>query len=219
MYRSTCALCHGLDGSKVTGVSLGSGQFLHASSDEDLARIIREGISDTAMPANRFSDEEVANIIAYLHSMRAVDGRARATGEVARGQAIFEGKGQCLTCHQVGNAGGKSGPSLTGIGLFRRPAELRLSVVEPEAEVLFSYRTFQGTLHDGSTIRGRVLNEDTFTVQIIDATRRLISLVKADLRHYEFPTESPMPSYQDKLTETELADLVAYLSSLTHFLN
>ena len=38
---------------------------------------------------------------------------------------------------------------------------------------------------DGRTIRGRRLNEDTYTVQLIDEQERLVSLIKADLREYE----------------------------------
>src|SRR5215475_2291392 len=73
-YRSSCALCHGLDGTRVSGVSLGSGQFRRASSDDDLVRIIRTGIPGTAMPSNRFSDGEVGNLVAYLRAMSTLSG-------------------------------------------------------------------------------------------------------------------------------------------------
>jgi cytochrome c1 len=66
---------------------------------------------------------------------------------------------------------------------------------------------------DGRTITGRRLNEDTYTVQVIDDQERLLSLTKADLREYTVLTTSPMPSYKD-LTADELADLIAYLLSL-----
>jgi putative heme-binding domain-containing protein len=213
IFRSTCALCHGLDGRKIRGVSLGSGQFSHASSDADLTRIIKEGIPNTGMPSNKFSDQEAANIVAYLRTMRSATNSD--SGVAGRGRALFEGKGQCLTCHQVNNVGGKSGPELTGIGDLRKADEIEISIVEPDAEVLFSYRTFQGKTRTGSEITGRVLNEDVFTVQIVDDKGRLTSLVKSDLRSYQFLKQSPMPSYRDKLTREELADLVAYLSSLT----
>jgi len=67
---------------------------------------------------------------------------------------------------------------------------------------------------DGRTIRGRRLNEDTYTVQLIDDQERLVSLVKADLREYELAKSSPMPSVAGKMTADEQADLVAYLLSL-----
>jgi putative heme-binding domain-containing protein len=219
IYRSTCVLCHGLDGTRVSGVSLGSGQFRRASTDDELVRIIRQGIPGTAMPSGTFSDDEAASLVAYLRAMSTIAGSASlsASSDVKRGQALVEGKGQCLTCHSIGRAGKKSGPELSGIGRLRKSDELALSIVDPDAEVRYSYRTFRGTTRDGSAITGRVLNEDTFTVQIVDDGGALISLTKSDLRHYEFLKQSPMPSYRNTLTSEELADVVAYLASLRVF--
>ena len=63
-------------------------------------------------------------------------------------------------------------------------------------------------------MRGRRLNEDTYTVQIIDEQENLVSLEKADLRSLTVDTEAQMPSYADRLTADELADVIAYLVSL-----
>ena len=65
---------------------------------------------------------------------------------------------------------------------------------------------------DGETIQGRRLNEDTYTVQMIDAEQRLRSLVKADLVEYEVsetPTMEPTT-----LSSDEIADLIGYLLTL-----
>jgi len=67
---------------------------------------------------------------------------------------------------------------------------------------------------DGTRISGRRLNEDSYTVQIIDDEERLRSFDKVDLREFTVLTESPMPSYADQLSAQELADLLAYLVSL-----
>ena len=75
-------------------------------------------------------------------------------------------------------------------------------------------RPVRAVTRDGKTINGRRLNEDTYTVQLIDDQERLVSLVKADLREYTILTSSPMPSYRDQLTANEIADIVAYLLSL-----
>jgi hypothetical protein len=58
------------------------------------------------------------------------------------------------------------------------------------------------------------LNEDTYTVQLVNEQGRLVSLVKGELREWSVSTVSPMPSYKDTLTPGALADLVAYLASL-----
>ena len=67
---------------------------------------------------------------------------------------------------------------------------------------------------EGRTIRGRRLNEDTFTVQIIDDQEHLVSLTKSDLREFVVEPTSTMPSMAGKLSADEIADLVAYLLSL-----
>jgi hypothetical protein len=65
-----------------------------------------------------------------------------------------------------------------------------------------------------TVINGRRLNEDTYTVQLIDEQEHLVSLTKADLREYTVLKSTPMPSYKDKFSSQELADLEAYLLSL-----
>ena len=51
-------------------------------------------------------------------------------------------------------------------------------------------------------------------MQIIDEQENLHSLAKADLRELVVDTRSAMPSYADRLTQDELADVIAYLVSL-----
>jgi hypothetical protein len=72
----------------------------------------------------------------------------------------------------------------------------------------------RAVLRDGTVVNGRRLNEDTFTIQLIDEHERLRSLERSELRDYEIATESLMKSYEDVLSEQERADLVAYLLSL-----
>lgn len=132
----------------------------------------------------------------------------------AQGQAIFEEKGGCLKCHRVRGAGSRLGPDLTDIGNARSPEELQKSLREPDAEVLPQNRYYRLVTRDGSVITGRLLNQDTFTLQLMDASERLLSFQKSTLREYGLIRNSAMPSYEGKLTPGEMADVVAYLSSL-----
>jgi len=75
-------------------------------------------------------------------------------------------------------------------------------------------RPVRAVTRDGTLINGRRLNEDTYSVQLIDDHERLVSLMKADLREFKILTTSPMPSYKDVFSGDELADLLAYLLSL-----
>ena len=75
-------------------------------------------------------------------------------------------------------------------------------------------RSVRAVTKDGKVITGRRLNEDTWSVQLIDAQERLVSLAKADLKEYSVSKTSPCPLIKDKLSAQELADVVAYLLTL-----
>ena len=135
-------------------------------------------------------------------------------GDATRGKAIFEGKG-CLGCHRVRDNGSHLGPDLSDFGSVKRtPEDVERSILEPDAEILPQNRSYRVVKRDGSAITGRLLNHDTFTVQLIDSKERLLTFQKADLREYGFVKTSPMPAYRGKLSSDELADLTAHLVSL-----
>ena len=52
LYGSTCAGCHGPDGARVAGVALAGGAFKRAAGDDEVVRIIVNGIQGTSMPAS-----------------------------------------------------------------------------------------------------------------------------------------------------------------------
>jgi cytochrome c oxidase cbb3-type subunit III len=214
VFRNTCANCHGPDGNEVAGIDLGRGVFRRANTDQDLIQIIRNGIPGTAMPATSFSEAQAVQVVAYLRSVAATKRSASGLGVVDRGRAVFEGKGACLTCHRVEASGARLGPDLSNIGQLRRAVELETSIVSPEAEVLATNRTYRVVSKDGVATTGRLLNLDSFTVQMLDSKEQLRSFDKSKLRDYGFVEQSPMPSYRDKLSAQELADVVSYLVSL-----
>ncbi|HYL34434.1 MAG TPA: c-type cytochrome, partial [Bryobacteraceae bacterium] len=215
LYIANCIYCHGPDGDQIPGINLGHGKFKHATTDNDIVQIIRNGIPGTGMPAQTMPEPQVRTIVAYLRSLAAAPASDLPPGgDAARGQAIFQGKGQCLNCHRVKDAGSRLGPDLTDIGSLRRVVELEKSLLDPNASVLPQHRFFRVVARDGASVTGRILNQDTFTVQLIDTDQRLRSFSRADLREFTPLNNSPMPSYKGKLSTQELADLVSYLVSL-----
>jgi putative heme-binding domain-containing protein len=216
LFLATCATCHGPDGDGVAGVDLGRGQFQRAAgaSDEELVKIIRTGIPNTGMPPNNMSEINAGNIVAYLRSIAAEKRTTTVAGDPARGKTIFEGKGNCASCHRVRGNGSRIGPDLTEVGGQRRAVELEKSILEPGASVLPSHRSVRVVTREGVAINGRLLNHDAFTLQLLDSNEQLRSFQKSNLREYAFVDTSPMPSYRDKLSAEELADLISYLVSL-----
>jgi len=214
LYTSNCTGCHGPEGDGVGGINFSQGKFRRAASDDDLLRIIARGIPGTPMAPSGMSESQIGQIVGYLRSMTAAGDTASANGDAARGRSIVEGKGQCLSCHTIGVNGLHAGPALTDIGAQRRGVDLMRSLVDPSGEVRAENRTVRVVMKDGRTLSGRFLNQDTFTLQLIDATDKLMSLDKSQIRESTFLPTSPMPSFKDKLSPQELADVVSYLSSL-----
>jgi putative heme-binding domain-containing protein len=166
------------------------------------------------MPPFALDNADMAGIVAYIRNMNTFDAATVKTGDVTRGRAVFEGKGGCRTCHRVGNDGSRVAPDLTDVGSVRSPGSIQRSLVDPSSQMMPINRPVHLVKKDGTVINGRRLNEDTYTVQLIDDRERLHSIPKADLREYTISRTSPMPSFKGTLTSEELADLLGYLLSL-----
>lgn len=212
IYNRECALCHGPQGDLVSGIDLQRGQFRTASSDEDLRSVISEGRAQGQMPAFNFSDEELSGVIAFIRAGFDPDGVAVRVGDPVSGKAIFEGKGGCDDCHRVNGVGPRTAPDLSAIGARRTASALQLNLIDPAAAILPINRPVRIITRNEEVITGRRLNEDTYTVQLIDSEERLRSLVKEDLVSYEI---SDQPSKEaPALNPDEVADVVAYLLTL-----
>src|SRR5262249_19934609 len=152
-------------------------------------------------------------IVAYLRNMNTIDRGSATLGDPAHGRTVVEGKGTCLRCHRVGAEGSRVAPDLSDVGATRSAGSLLRSLTDPTSQMMPINRPVRAVLRDGKVINGRRLNEDTYTVQLIDDQERLLSLTKGELREYTILTTSPMPSFKSTLTAGELADVVAYLLS------
>jgi putative heme-binding domain-containing protein len=218
LFATRCSTCHGNAGDQVAGVSLLSGRFRRASNDDELAAIIKGGIPGTAMPQGNYSQAELTRLVAYLRT--AITQREGGTDTVSAGQPdngrqLFNGKGQCITCHRVNGEGGWRGPNLSDIGAHRSAASLLQSMTDPSAEIIPLNQEIRAVTRDGRTIVGRRMNEDTDSIQLIlEEQGRLVALMKSTLRDMVPVTQSPMPAYTSTLTQSELSDLVAYLRTL-----
>ena len=213
LYALHCLTCHGPDGDATGGVNLRTGQFKRAATDLDVMNTILHGVPGTTMPANALSNGDLSAVAAYLHVMRDFGARQVAVGDAAMGQAIFDGKGGCLSCHRVNNRGSYLAPDLSEIGAARSSASFEDTLLDPKLTAQPGNRSIRAVTSNGTVITGRRLNEDTWSVQIIDSHEKLLSLWKPDLKEYKI-LESPMPSYKNTLTWSERADLIAYLISL-----
>jgi putative heme-binding domain-containing protein len=212
LYTAQCAHCHGRFGEEISGVDLRRGLFRRSQSDEDLGQIITRG-APGGMPAFKLEPADLTAIIAYIRSAFDTSASIRV-GDATRGRAVFQGKGECGTCHRVAGRGPRSAPDLSDVGVARAPAMLDRSVRDPSSALLPINRPVRIVMRDGRTILGRRLNEDTHTVQLIDEHENLVSVMKKDVQSFNVAKESAMPAYAGRLTDNEIADVVAYLLTL-----
>jgi putative heme-binding domain-containing protein len=152
--------------------------------------------------------------VALIRQASVAAGTGQSTGEAARGQTIFEGKGNCLSCHRVADQGSYMGPNLSAIGNSLTPAELQKAIFDPNPQIKPQNRLYKVITNDGKTITGRLLNQDIYTVQMLTSEPRLVTLKKSTLLSYDFTETPPMPSYRNQLTPAEQGDLIQYLLSL-----
>ena len=191
-----------------------AGTFKRVISDNDIRATVTTGVPGTAMQPFNFGASELTGIVSYLRNMSSFDTKGMVLGNRTRGQALFEGAGKCASCHAVNGKGPRVAPDLGDIGSMRTADLLHRTLLDPAAAMLPVSRSVRAVTKDGKTINGRRLNEDTYSVQLIDEQERLVSLNKSDLREFQVLTATPMPSYKDKFSAQELADLEAYLLSL-----
>lgn len=212
LYSENCLQCHGPEGDAVADVDLGHGQFRRAKTDAEVERIILHGIENTAMPPHNFTEPEALAVVNYLRSM--ADRNASTKGDASHGETIFMGAGNCTSCHRVNGKGSRVAPDLSEIGRLRHSNEIEQAILDPDATIVPGNRFVRLVTKDGTTITGRLLNHDTFSVQLIDMKEQLVSMPMSNLREFTFVDKSPMPSYRGKLSATDLTDLVSYLVSL-----
>jgi alcohol dehydrogenase (cytochrome c) len=239
LFDQFCTDCHGTDAiGNNKGPALNTGTFKHGSDDAGLFRTIRDGVPRTEMDANpNVPPEQIWQLVAYIRSLapttpdRGAPAAGTAVGgSAAAGETLFFGKGECATCHDINGRGGAVGPDLSAAGQLS-VAALRQAILDPNVgaqpagqrgggrggggrggparpvTVVVKYR-------DGREVRGVRRSEDTFSLQMIDATGKLHLIDKTTVSGVRVDTMSLMPAYAGRLSDEEVTNLVAYLATL-----
>jgi putative heme-binding domain-containing protein len=171
------------------------------------------------------TDEEIWQIITYIRSVE-VKAPGLAGGSAANGKELFYGDANCSLCHMVEGKGGRVGPELTAVGGSRTRESIIDSVRNPSRRLAWGlteatkefpqeYETIAVVTAEGKQIKGVALNEDSFSVQMMDRDERIYLLEKDKLRSFKKSRESLMPKYNaDILSDKDLEDIVAFLISV-----
>jgi putative heme-binding domain-containing protein len=230
LYDQHCTACHGANagaGERAPAIVSTATSMRGQRSDAQLMAIVKNGIPGSAMPAwaGRLSDNDIANIGAFIHALRGSALDNPLPGDVARGEAVFWGKGGCGSCHAISGRGSVIGPDLGNIAAIRKSTAISDALTKVEHRVYgdggvhlpspppMEYEPVTVVTKTGPTIQGVMRNQDAWSVQFVSLDGRFHSFDRADLRSVTIKPGSIMPTdYDKRLSADEFRDLMAFLT-------
>ncbi len=246
VYRQGCRACHGDlgDGHGLSAQGLwppprdlrqGLYKFARVPApglppDAELARIIREGLSGTAMLAWTVSDEDLDALLGYVKSL-SPRWRTEAVGEIAplgpdptsalpaadvirRGEALYHGKAMCSGCHPG---------YVTRARLFEITRELTGTGTATYAPAMYTSRIKETeycwrsrTEPDGSEACAEPVRSvpPDFTHDPMRAVRPAHMLADLYQTLASGITGAGMPPWRGSLTDEELWSMAHYVQSI-----
>ena len=219
-FRQDCSFCHGRDaGGGESGPDLTRSKLVTADvNGNKIGPVVRSGRPDKGMPPFDRSDQQIAALVAFIHTQqnnavaggrkgaggrRGVDASDLQTGNAESGKQYFQGAGGCATCHSptgdlAGLASRFKGLELEEQMLYPQHAKSRVTV----------------TLATGQSITGVLRYQDEFTIGLIDDDGVYRSWRTVDV-HYK--VDDPVNAHVElfpKYTDADIHNLMAYLQTL-----
>jgi len=217
LFRQDCSFCHGRDaGGGESGPDLTRSKLVTEDVDGDkIGEVVRNGRPDKGMPRFDRSDQQIASLVAFIHTQqnraltrgiggrKGVDAADLQTGNAAAGKQYFEGAGGCATCHSPTG-------DLSGIASRYQGLQLEEQMLYPE----HAKSRVTVTPASGQAITGTLAYLDEFTVGLIDSTGSYRSWRTVDV-HYK--VDAPVNAHVElfsKYTDADIHNLMAYLQTL-----
>ncbi|HKV82561.1 MAG TPA: c-type cytochrome [Candidatus Sulfotelmatobacter sp.] len=220
LFRQDCSFCHGRDATGgESGPDLTRSKLVAADvNGNKIASVVRSGRPDKGMPPFDRTDQQIASLVAFIHTQqnalaqdrrkgkggrKGVDPEDLQTGNVEAGRKYFEGAGGCAGCHSptgdlAGIASRFNGLELEEQMLYPRHAKSKVTV----------------RLASGQEIPGTLAYLDEFTVGLTNAEGVYQSWRTRDV-HYKL--DAPVEAHLDlfnKYTDDDVHNLMAYLQTL-----
>lgn len=222
LFRQDCSFCHGRDaGGGESGPDLTRSKLVAQDvNGNKIAVVVRNGRPDKGMPPFDKSDDEIASLVAFIHTQqnnalssaggrrgaggrKGVDASDLQTGNVQAGKQYFEGVGGCATCHSAtgdlaGVASRYQGLELEEQMLYPRHARPKIAVMLPS----------------GQTVTGKVAYQDEFTIGLLDESGSYHSWRKRDVQFKIDPALNAHVDLLSKYSDADVHNLMAYLQTL-----
>jgi putative heme-binding domain-containing protein len=230
-YNQNCTSCHGPNGA---AGEIGP-EIIHNLSvplrgeldDDQILDVIRNGAPGTIMPAwkGKLADHDILKIGAFLHSLRGTAIDNPLPGNVAHGEEVFWGKGQCGSCHMLGGKGALKGPDLSNVAAEYKSTLIVDALTKPNHRVfgdggvhlralpaMDTYDAVHVTLSNGRAVDGVLLNQDSYSLQLMGDDNQLHLLDRSQVKSIANKPPLMPTDYDKRLTKEEFADLMAFLT-------
>jgi len=151
-----------------------------------------------------------------LEELRAAAQTGMKGRDFDTGRKMFSAAA-CYTCHRFGNAGGMTGPDLTGSGGRYSPHDLLDQIINPSKEINEQFAPIIVTKNSGEILSGVVVNLSgdnvTLNTDLSDPDQR-VNIDRKEVKSIELSKVSPMPPMLlAMLKKDEILDLLAYILS------
>lgn len=214
LYESNCAGCHGLDGRGGEHAPNITVERVRQMSDEDLRRIVRDGIRSAGMPGfgSRLTLDQLAAVTAYVRSLQGGLKTSALPGNADSGRDVFFHKGRCSECHMIAGHGGFLARDLSSYAGVHSVQEVRDAILNPGSSTDPQHTFATVVTNRGQRYTGVVRNEDNFSLQLQARDGAFYLFNKSWVSSIERDKRPLMPAdYASKLTPADVNDLIGYL--------
>jgi quinoprotein glucose dehydrogenase len=142
-------------------------------------------------------------------------------GDSQRGLSVFKTKSavECLRCHKVKEpggdlVGGEVGPELSAIGARQTRTYLLESIVDPNKQIAQGFESVILATSDGKVHAGVLRGEDDKEIRLMTAEGKPLTLSKHTIEDRKRGPSAMPGDLAQKLSKTELRDLIEFLASL-----
>ena len=225
VFATYCAGCHGKAAKGGPGAPdlIRSVLVLDDEKGILIAPVIRDGRADKGMPKLPLTEPQIADVVAWLHVLTYAAGHRGTytygdlvTGDAHKGEAYFNGPGQCGACHSPTG-------DLMGIGKKYDTFSLQTRWLQPRggsrrmaAAPAKALPTVKVTLPNGESFSGTLDRIDDFTVSLRDSSGQFHSFPR-DAGTPKVEVHDPLKVHTDLLrqyTDADIHNITAYLVTL-----
>lgn len=231
VFAASCAGCHGPAAKGGPGAPDLVRSLLVLDDEKGIliAPVIRNGRPDQGMPKLGLSEQQISDVVAWLHLQTYTAGHRTTymfqdivTGDAKKGEAYFNGAGKCSTCHSATG-------DLAGIGKKYEPLSLQTRWLQPREasgrrprrgggkEASRAIPTVTVTLASGQSFSGKLDHIDDFVVSLRDAQGDFHSFSLDGTNPPRVELHDPLQAHTEmlgKYTDADIHNVTAYLVTL-----